>query len=120
MPLRLLLKSIRLRKVFNDRITGEDKNRRILARIRNWFIAAIKANDKNVLSVILEVIKRMNMDPGKMAEIKFGKPLILLMSKDEPSISISTKALMIALKAQLTSLQKTAYEAYGKTYLRFV
>lgn len=32
-----------------------DENRRILARIRNWFTAAIKANDKAMLSVILEV-----------------------------------------------------------------
>jgi hypothetical protein len=37
-----------------NRITNED-NRKILAKIRNWFTAAIKTNDKNVLSVILEV-----------------------------------------------------------------
>jgi len=38
----------------NDRITSEE-NRRILAKIRNWFTAGIKANDKGLLSVILEV-----------------------------------------------------------------
>lgn len=32
-----------------------EDNRRILAKIRNWFTAAIKANDKTLLSVILEV-----------------------------------------------------------------
>lgn len=48
----------------------------------------------------------MNLDPGTMADIKLGKPLALLMDKDEPT-----------LKAQLASLQKTAYEAYGTPHL---
>jgi len=32
-----------------------EENRRILAKIRNWFTAAIKVNDKTLMSVILEV-----------------------------------------------------------------
>jgi len=55
----------------------------------------------------------MNIDGRTMAGIKLGKPLILLMKKDEPSISYHGRLLTIALKAQLASLQKTAYEAYG-------
>lgn len=39
---------------FNHSISNEE-NRRILAKLRNWFTAAIKANDKPFLSVILEV-----------------------------------------------------------------
>jgi hypothetical protein len=35
-------------------ISNED-NWQILAKIRNWFIAAIKTNDTDLLSVILEV-----------------------------------------------------------------
>jgi hypothetical protein len=56
-----------------------------------------------LLSVILEVIKKMNIDGRTMAGIKLGKPLIVLIKKNEPS-----------LKAQLGSLQKVAYEAYGR------
>ena len=55
----------------------------------------------------------MNIDGRTMAGIKLGKPLILLMKKDEPSISCGGYFLTSALKAQLVSLQKTAYEAYG-------
>ena len=55
----------------------------------------------------------MNIDGRTMAGIKFGKPLILLMKKDEPCMYSLRRLLMIALKAQLASLQKTAYEAYG-------
>jgi hypothetical protein len=54
----------------------------------------------------------MNIDGRTMAAIKLGKPLILLMKKDEPS-TIYLGFTNLALKAQLTSLQKTAYEAYG-------
>ena len=36
------------------RISSED-NRRILAKIRNWFTAAIRTNNMDLLSVILEV-----------------------------------------------------------------
>ena len=81
---------------------SSDANRRILAKIRNWFTAGIKAEQNELLSVILEVIKKMNIDGRTMAGIKLGKPLIVLIKKDEPS-----------LKAQLGSLQKIAYEAYG-------
>lgn len=56
----------------------------------------------------------MNIDGRTMAGIKLGKPLILLMKKDEPSTTYLLALLTIALKAQLASLQKTAYEAYGK------
>jgi hypothetical protein len=42
----------------DDRISSED-NRRVLAKLRNWFTAAIKANDKNLLSVLLEVCLRV-------------------------------------------------------------
>jgi hypothetical protein len=38
----------------DNRMSNED-NRRILAKIRNWFAAAIKANDTDLLSLILEV-----------------------------------------------------------------
>ena len=62
----------------------------------------------------------MNLDGRTMAGIKMGKALILLMKKDEPSIplpptTIKDKHLLtiLALKAQLASLSKTAYEAYG-------
>jgi hypothetical protein len=34
---------------------SSDENRRILAKIRNWFTAGIKAERNDVLSVILEV-----------------------------------------------------------------
>ena len=61
----------------------------MLAKIRNWFTAGIKTNDKDLLSVILEVIKKMNIDGRRMAGIKLGKPLILLMKKEEPSTPIS-------------------------------
>jgi hypothetical protein len=85
----------------NDSLSS-DANRRILAKIRNWFTAGIKAEQNELLSVILEVIKKMNIDGRTMAGIKLGKPLIVLIKKDDPS-----------LKAQLGSLQKIAYEAYG-------
>jgi hypothetical protein len=55
------------------------------------------------------------MDGRIMAAIKLGKPLILLMQKEEPSIQIAEQFLTEGLKAQLMSLQKIAYEAYGKS-----
>jgi hypothetical protein len=69
-----------------------------------------------LLSVILEVIKKMNIDGRTMAGIKFGKPLILLIKKDEPSMYFIGLYLIIGLKAQLASLQNLAYEAYGMIY----
>ena len=65
-----------------------------------------------------QVIKKMNIDGRTMAGIKFGKPLVLLMKKEEPSKQFLRILLTVALKAQLASLQKTAYEAYGTTILR--
>jgi hypothetical protein len=56
----------------------------------------------------------MNIDGRTMAGIKLGKPLIVLIKKDEPSMTWLT-LLMVGLKAQLASLQKIAYEAYGIT-----
>jgi hypothetical protein len=54
------------------------------------------------------------MDGRTMAAIKLGKPLILLMKKEEPSTRVTKRLLTEGLKVQLTSLQKIAYEAYGK------
>jgi hypothetical protein len=38
------------------------------------------------MGIDLQVIKKMNIDGRAMAEVKFGKPLILLMKRDESSI----------------------------------
>ena len=98
------------------RISSEE-NRRVLAKLRNWFTAGIKSNDIALLSVILEVrpslpfyffsivllhrirahlqvIKKMNLDGRTMAGIKMGKALILLMKKDEPSISHHCRSIL--------------------------
>jgi hypothetical protein len=63
----------------------KEEHLKILAKIRNWFTAAFKENDKTMLTVILELIKKMNLDGRTMGSIKLGKPLVLLMKKDEPS-----------------------------------
>ncbi|KAG5513410.1 hypothetical protein PMAC_001474 [Pneumocystis sp. 'macacae'] len=89
-------------------ITAFIENKQVLGRIRNWLVNAINEKKNTIIIAILKIMSILKLDAPTLAELKMGKPIMILARKSENEIvkQLSMKWLEVAEKSLL--LEKPA------------
>ncbi|KTW28143.1 hypothetical protein T552_02002 [Pneumocystis carinii B80] len=66
-----------------DIVAAFIENKQVLGRIRNWLVNAINEKKNMVIIAILKIMNILKLDSTILAELKMGKPIIILAKKSE-------------------------------------
>ncbi|EMR09705.1 hypothetical protein PNEG_01892 [Pneumocystis murina B123] len=67
----------------DDIVEAFIENKQVLGRIRNWLVNAINEKKNMVIIAILKIMNILKLDSSILAELKMGKPIIILAKKSE-------------------------------------
>ncbi|KAG4300628.1 hypothetical protein PCANB_003074 [Pneumocystis canis] len=87
----------------DDIITAFIENKQVLGRIRNWLVNAINEKKNAIIIAILKIMSVLKLDASTLAELKMGKPIMILIKKSENETvkQLSAKWLEVAEKSLL-------------------
>ncbi|CAA20832.1 mRNA cleavage and polyadenylation specificity factor complex associated protein (PNUTS) [Schizosaccharomyces pombe] len=79
-----LLKSKVGNSIYSQLVDGGRKL--FLPKLRNWFVSAIRSKHDELIHLILLVLANLPLTTEKLAEVKFGKPILIVKKKSTNSV----------------------------------
>ncbi|EPY51186.1 mRNA cleavage and polyadenylation specificity factor complex associated protein [Schizosaccharomyces cryophilus OY26] len=109
-----ILKNNNEATIFSELVDGGRKL--FLPKLRNWFVSAIRSKSDKVIHSILLLLCKLPISAERLADVKFGKPILIVKKKSANSVirqhaeklsDLAEKSIAVELgKDQLKDLEK--------------